>query len=392
MKALKRVLVVAMCAAITLTAMPKTEAEAASVLATYSFDNTDGMTDPGFGALPSIVQDSERGNVLQFADGESPTYQTDTGNSKGVHKCEVVGGSPSSYEIPNPYAGKGLTSMTYSFWVKSTDPNASVVGAGILGWVSDVMTDDHPDARAEEKTQEEIGWYEEGVYIFGTNIGLSDPMAAAEIPMLNFAGLYHNWYCYWSEEIDLADGSWHHVIVTTDSSKANTKVYIDGEDLFNNGGRSDLGKRFNKGEADNTNKANTLEPTLMDIVGRAGTKLYLGQTGSQPTSAAVSIDDVTFYDAMITDAEAMAMYNDAKAASTTATGSGEVSNDSTNQDAGNSSSTTPSSSNTQVKNNTGNKTTTPNLPQTGVMSTSALVGIGVAVIGAGAVLLKKKEK
>lgn len=397
MKVLKKVLVVAVCAALTFTAMPKTTAEAAGVLASYSFDDTNGMTDPGFGTLPSIANDAERGNVLQFADGESPTFISDTGNAKGVHKVEIQGGSPSSFEIPNPYAGKSLTSMTYSFWVKATDPNASAIGAGILGWVSGTKTSDHPDAKSGQKTQEEIGWYEEGVYIFGTNIGLSDPMAAAEIPMLNFAGLYHNWYCYWSEEVDLADGAWHYVMITTDSSCANTKVYVDGVDLFTSGGRSDLGKRFNAGEKDTTNPANTREPKLMEIICDAETKLYLGQTGSQPTSSAVYVDDVTFYDAMVTDAEALSMYNDAKANVGTS-GSGSVSNTSTDQGATNTnnssgSSTAQTGSTTNKTNSSTNKgTTTPNLPQTGVMSTTALVGIGVAVIGVGSVLLKKKEK
>lgn len=398
MKALKKVLVIAVCAALTLTAMPQAKAEAATALATYSFDNTDGMTDPGFGALPSITTDSERGSVLQFADGESPEYHTESGNAKGVHMCEIVGGTPSSYEIPNPYAGGSYTEMTYAFWVKSTDPNASTTGAGLLGWVSPEMTSDHPDARAEAKTQEEIGWYEEGVYVFGTSMALVDLMGTAEIPMLNFAGLYHNWYCYWSETVDLADGAWHYVMVTTDSSCANTKVYVDGVDLFTDGGRSDMGKRWNHGEKDATNKANTLEPTLMEIITNAGTKLYIGQTGSNPTMSSVYLDELTFYDSMVTDAEALSMYNDAKAASVTGTGS--VANESTDQNASNTDTsadtnngnTQQTGSTTDKTNNTKKTTTTPNLPQTGVMSTTALVGIGVAVIGAGSVLLKKKEK
>lgn len=394
MKALKKVLVIAVCAALTLTAMPQTKAEAASLLASYSFDTTDGMTDPGFGTLPSITTDSERGNVLKFADGESSTYTTDTGNAKGEHRCDIVGGSPSSYEIPNPYAGGSYTEMTYAFWVKSTDPSASTSGAGLLGWISPEMTTDHPDAKSGEKSQDEVGWYEKGYYIFGTSMALVDLMGTAEIPMLNFGGLYHNWYCYWSEDMDLADGSWHYVMVTTNSSCADTKVYVDGVDLGTNGGRADMGKRWNHGEKDNTNKANTLEPTLMEIVCNAETKLYIGQTGSNPTMSSVYIDELSFYDSMVTDAEALSMYNDAKAASTTLSGEGTVSNESSNQGADNSTTTEQQTGSTKTSTSGGTKTaaTTSNLPQTGVMSTTALVGIGVAVIGVGSVLLKKKEK
>lgn len=389
MKALKKVLAVTACAAIAFSAMPKAEAEAAGVLASYSFDDTNGMTDPGFGTLPSIVNDSERGNVLQFADGESSTYKTEEGQAKGAHKCEIVGGSPSTYEIPNPYAGKSYTSMTYAFWVKATDASASENGAGILGWVTGTMTDDHPDARAGEKTQADVGWYEEGVYIFGTNIALSNPVGI-EKAMLNFAGLYHNWYCLWNEGIDLADGQWHYVMVTTDSSQANTQVYIDGAAVVSDNGYSDLGKRFNHGEKDASNKANTLEPTLMELVTRADTKLYLGQTGSSPTSSSVYIDDLVFYDSMVTDAEAVSFYNAAKTGASNAGGTGTQSG----TDAGSASdgSASQTGSNTSVSNNKKtNGSTTSNLPQTGVMSTATLVGIGVAVIGAGTMLLKKKE-
>lgn len=286
------------------------QADAANVITRYSFDNTEGMTDPGFGELPSITVDNEKGKVLQFADGEASEYVTDYGNRDGDFMCTVVGGSSSTYEIKNPYAGGSYMSMTYSFWVKATDPEASTLGAGILGWISPEYYEDHPDVRSGEKLQEYIGWRDVGNYIFGTNIAQSDIMAVAELPMLNFGDIYHNWYCYWNGDINLADGNWHHVMVTTDSSCANTKVYIDGVDVFTKGGYSDLGKRYNHGEKDSTNIANTLEPTLMEIICNPETKLYLGQTGTSPTMSSVYIDDVTFYDSIITDEEAAAIYNE----------------------------------------------------------------------------------
>lgn len=392
MKALKKVLAIAACAALVLTVVPVADVEAATVLATYGFDTTDGLTDPGFGTLPSIVDDTERGKVLQFADGESPSYVTESGNNKGVHKCEIVGGSPSSYQIANPYENSGLTSMTISFWVKATDSSATEMGAGILGFVSAEYTADHPDARSGQKTQDEVGWYETGCYVFGASIAQTNLMSVSEIPMLNFAGLYHNWYIYKNEEVDIADGTWHHIIITTDSSHANTKVYLDGADL---GGYGDLGKRWNHGEKDASNSANTLEPTLMDVVCMAGTSLYIGQTGSNPTSSAVYLDDLTFYDSIVTDAEALALYNEAKASSVSNSGSGSGSNSDSNQSAGNDSNTnnvTGSSTVSGNKNSGSSNSGTSNLPQTGVISTTAAVGIGVSLMAAGAVLLKKKEK
>lgn len=373
MKALKKVLVVAVCAALTLTAMPKIDVQAAEVLSSYNFETMDGMTDAGLGTAPSIVQDAERGNVLQFADGESPTYKTDNDNPR------IEGGSPSALLITNPYENSGLKSMTISYWVKVTDSAALESGAALVGWVSDEYTNTHPDFRAEGK---EGTTPEKGRFIYGFSAVMS-----MDVPMINFAGLYHNWYCYWNETKDLADSQWHFITITTDSSHANTKVYVDGVDLE---GWSDMGKRWNKGEKDNSNAANCDEPTLMDVITMAGTKLYIGHTGSNPTSSAVYLDDLTFYNSIITDADAMSLYNDAKAS--VQSGESSVNNDATNQNADNNSGQTVTQQQSNTNKNSGNKTTTPNLPQTGVMSTTALVGIGVAVIGAGAVLLKKKEK
>ena len=386
MKALKKVIVAVVALGLIVSVMPKTEVQAATALATYSFDSLDGMTDTGFGTAPSIVSDGERGNVLQFADGATSSYVTDTSGNEGEHRDDVEVGSPSSLKIANPYEGKSYTGMTISYWIKVTDSSASEKGAGVLGFISAEYTSTHPDNRAEGK---DVNWWEAGHYVFGVSTAYS-----MDTPMINFAGLYHNWYIYNNESVDYADSAWHHIIITTDSSAANTKVYIDGADAQ---GYGDLGKRYNKGEKDPSDKANTLEPTLMDVIQMAGTECFIGHTGTNPTSSGVYIDDLTFWDSAVSAADAQSMFESAKSAPTT--GGGGSTGGGTTTDGGGSTTdgggTTTTGGGTTTTGGSTNKkagTATPNLPQTGVPATMTIVGLGVAAMGAGAVLMKKKEK
>lgn len=420
----KKLLSVAAAAAMVVSGLPAVPAWAApSAIATYSFENgMEGLTDTGFGTAPSVVDDAERGKVLQFHAGETSQYQTRTAGDPSLseNSSNIVPGSPSSVEIANPYAGKTLDGITISMWVKAP-AQAATDGSCLVGFVSGKDENiPHPDAGTNGTTEVISGYF-----AYGISTASYDPLT--EMPMINFAGYLHNWFTFYDDSVGAFASNpdkWVHMIVSIKNGigkndpNNKTTVYIDGVDIE---GTNNGGKRFNDGEDVGGTEGNTGQPKLMDVFSRADTKAYLGYSGSMGTVEGVCIDDVCFYDSAVDAAGATELYNAAKASSGNAGGGqGGTSNgagdngsgnagDANNGDGGsgnagdNSNSGSNSGSNNSgsngssstAKNSTSSTGTsaknTQNLPQTGVVSTGVLVALGAAAVAGGAVLFKKKE-
>ncbi len=428
MKMMKKVLSAVAAAALVVASVPAIPTQAANEIVKYDFESgLGGMTSTGFGTDPTIVQDATMGNVLQFADGGSSSYITgqedsSLANDNGKANTRIENGTPSSLQFANPFCGKSLTGMSISMWVK-VPSGAGSQAPGLLGFVSNDVTREHPD-KVDSSVEGDKSNLESstGKYAFGIT-GSSVTGAAIDVlPMLYLAGLHHNWYMYVDEQstFNTQADQWVFMVVSISNGIEETKVYVNGEDID---GVPSAGKRYNKGEDVGGTAGNTTEPTLTEILTMADMPTaYVGFTGFSPTVSGVCIDDLTFYDAAVSGAEAMNLYTTAQAAvagktasggsgttttaggtnatagtttggSTDANGTGTASTSgggSTSNGSGSGSSTT-SGGTTSTGSTSTSSTNNTNLPQTGVVETSVLVACGVAAVAGGAFLFKKKD-
>ncbi len=391
MKMTKRVLSVLAALALAVSAIPvMTVSAAPNAIATYTFDDMSGLSDTGMGPAPSIASDAERGNVLQFNGGTGSEYVAgDEGSSSST---SITPGTPSSVKLDsNPFAGQSLTGATISFWVKSP-ASAAEIGAGLIGFISKQYSNlDHPDKiYGDNTTDQKIS----GQYAYGIGVGAYNEIKNMNNSMVYFGGMLSNTMWIWDESgyfIENPD-KWSYVVVTIGNNATDNKVYIDGQMIAQAGPEfgATIGKRFNHGEAHTSDtEANKHEPLLMEVLTASDTVAYLGYTGSMGASENVLIDDVTYYGAIASDADVQSMFAAAQAGQTgagnSATGGGAGGAD----DGSGTGTGTGSGSNTT----SGNKkaASTPNLPQTGVISTGALVACGVAAVAGGTILFRKKK-
>ncbi len=433
MKMMKKALTVVAAAALAVAAIPALPAEAANVLVKYDFESGTGMSSTGFGTDPTVVSDPEMGNVLQFADGQASQYMTsqqdsslgETEGHEGKEDSRIDPYTPSSLKFPNPFCGKSLSGMSISMWVKV--PAGAVEEApGLVGFVSDNVTEAHPDKRdpnqnvggSKDHLSDSTGPYAWGICASAKN--MDDIELFGGTGMLYQAGLFSNWFMYADENASFKTNAdkWVHMVVSISDAINDTKVYINGQDCA---GIAKAGKRYNKGEENGGQPGNTMEKTVTEILTMAEMpNAYVGYTGFSPTKAGVCIDDLTFYDAAVSASEAMDLYTAAQAELSGKAGSGTAGNTSgasgsdNNGDGGSNAGgdnasgggSNASGSNATGNNSTsGNKTSTAktgssstssknaqNLPQTGVVSTGVLVACGAAAVAGGAILFKKKEE
>lgn len=397
MKLTKKILSVVAASAMVLAAIPVVPAEAANVITTYDFENgLSGLSDTGLGTTPEVTSDAERGNVLMFHAGEASEYQSQQqDNSLEENSTNIKVGTPSSLKLDvNPFAGKSLTGATISLWVKTPAAGAEQ-GAGLVGFVSKKYENvHHPDEKAfgKDDVSQEIGGY----YTYGIGTAAHD-YAFMTGSMVYFGGFLRDtlWYLDADQTFISNADKWTHMIVTLGNNINDNAVYINGVKL--SGGELGAGKRFNHGEENGGNPGNTDQPLMFEVLTAADTVAYLGYTGGMASVEGVCIDDVTYYDAIVTDAEASAMYEAAKSGNAgTGTGSagGNASNNANTSGTGTTqggSTSSTNKSNTASNNKNGSTAATSNLPQTGVASTGLLIAGGAAAIAAGAILFKKKE-
>ena len=389
MKMTKRVLSVLAALALVVSAIPTMTVSAApTVLATYNFeDGMAGLSDSGLnGPAPSIVQDAERGNVLQFNGGTDSEYKAGepTQNSGTIEP-----GTPSSLKLDqNPFAGQSLTGATISLWVKAP-AGAAEKSSGMVGFISRQYSDlPHPDTIYYEDepntTTEKIS----GQYAYGIGVGAFDAVKNLQNLMVYFSGMLSNSMWVKDEESYFINNpdTWAYMVVTIGNNAEDNRVYINGEmigqalPIYSADGF--VGKRFNHGEAGSDKEANKHEPLLMEILTASDTVAYLGYTGNMAASENLLIDDVTYYGAIASDADVKSMYETAKAGGSPTAPSGD--------DGSNNGGTGGGTTGTNTANKS-NSASTPNLPQTGVISTGALVACGVAAVAGGTILFRKKK-
>ncbi len=321
--------------------VPVIKAEAApSPIVKYDFENGTGMSPSGISGstAPTVTNDAERGNVLQFADGTSSSLvQMKDDPSLGEYDTKLSPGTPSSLSFPNPFAGKSLSGATIAFWVKIPSEEAASKGSGIVGFIGESKTIPHPDkAIAQEKGDSSKDGLSDGngPFFYGVSLAHVDPISIEELPMVYFAGLHHNTYCFMEEEQVLAGhvNEWVFVVVSQTDSRA--KVFINGAEVAGGGAAGDgiKSKRWNDGEENGGAEGNVGQPKFTDIIKESGTKAYVGYTGFSPTVGGVLIDDLMFFDTALSSADASALYTAAK--------SGEIKSDATG---GNSSTSSTSS-------------------------------------------------
>ncbi len=408
MKMTKKILSALAAAALIVTAVPAVTVQAApNAIATYDFENgTSGMSDSGLGGpAPTVVQDSERGNVLQFNGGTGSRYLAGSVDAASENSTKIDPGTPSSLKLDtNPYAGSGATTATISMWVKVPSAAAGD-GAALVGFISSFRENmEHPAKRTGEnpKVDEIIS----GQYAYGIGTGAWDyPLST--VHMMYFGGFLRNtaWLADETQTLMYAPDTWKFLVVTVGNNTSDNRIYIDGvevaalaaQQMEENG----IGKRFNHGELDATNKSNTEEDTIMDVLTAADTTAYVGYNGSMAAANGVCIDDLTFYDSAVSAADAMTMFQNAKN-SDQGGGNNENPSGADNGNNNNAADGGNQTNNTNTSNNNATSTKSPassakaatnnqNLPQTGVVSTGVLVACGAAVVAGGAMLFKKKE-
>lgn len=331
MKKTRKVLsAVAVAAMVAVTAIPVTPVQAAvSAVKTYNFEDSSGLSSSGISGstAPTIVDDSERGKVLKFANGNaSKMIQKTQDSTMGEYDIRIDKGTPSSFKIDNPYKGKSLTGITIALWVKVPSKEAAVNGAGLVGFVSGDRTLQHPDKETgdPDKQNMEPGT---GPFVFGITAAYYDELEDKTLPMVYFAGLHHNSYNFGDTSQSFANGvgTWKYMVVSMSNSEA--MVYIDGQAIEHEEYKN---KRWNNGEAKKGSTGNTGQPTLTEMLAWSDTEAYLGYTGFSPTTDQVCIDDLAFYDKAVSASEANALYADAKAGKTPVSSGGS---NTTNADA-----------------------------------------------------------
>ena len=367
-KILSAAVVLSMTAALfSPMAVSTVKAAAFTAVAQYDFESGTGMS-PAMGTAPTVVNDAERGNVLQFADGTtSRVINHDEDSSIQEKSWTIVEGSPSSLKFTNPFKNRSLTGATISFWVKLTNPKAADISDagelsngpgisnGIVGFVdSKFRTMVHPDC--EDGGHSDI--VERGSRSF---FGISAKPAAY------FSQIHHNWIWSTDTKATLAYGigTWQYCAVSI--TNETIKLYIDGQEI-----KSEIlkGKRFYMSD-EYKNPGNQGMPFLLDFLcdnmsytfgGKAGTvtlidknsqkpvtygkvesnvECYVGFTGFSPTYAGTYIDDLTFFTKAFSASEMANLYEAAKTgdiavdtSNSNNTGGGNTSNSNSNSNNG----------------------------------------------------------
>lgn len=316
----------------------KASADGFTAVAQYDFEAGTGMSSSGIGTAPTVVADSERGNVLQFADGASSQIVThDDDISLEEHSWKINNGSPSSLKFTNPYKGRSLNGATISFWIKLPNEEAGGVtdgevcvgtglSSGIVGFVdSEFRLLQHPDCKDGGHSDDWWG----GRTCFGITAK----------PSAYFAQIHHNWILADDTDATLAYdiGTWKYcaMAITND----NIKTYVNGELVKTS--EVNRGKRF-LGSDEYDNPGNSGMPFLLDFLcdnmsytfgGKASTttlidknsqkpvtygkvpsnvECYVGFTGFSPTYAGVCIDDLTFFTSAFNDGKMADLYKAAQ--------------------------------------------------------------------------------
>ncbi len=329
------------------------EAEAASftAVAQYDFESGTGMQSSGIGTAPTVVNDAERGNVLQFADGATSNIVThDTDTSLEEHSWRIDEGSPSSLKFTNPFNGRSLSGATISFWIKLPNEKAGGVvdgdvddvygiSGGVVGFVdSEVRNLQHPDC--------EYGGHSDSWWGGRTCFGITAK------PCAYFVQIHHNWISATDTEASLAYdiGTWKYCAMAI--TNETIKIYIDGKEVKST--EIGKGKRF-LGSDEYNNPGNQGMPYLLDFLcnnmsytfgGKAGTTVlidknskqsvtygkvpsnvqcYVGFTGFSPTYAGTCIDDLTFFTKAYSDSEMAQLYDAAKTPGAITVSSGDTS-------------------------------------------------------------------
>lgn len=336
----------------------KAKAAGFTAIAQYDFESGTGMTSSGMGTAPTVVNDSERGNVLQFADGTTSSVVThDTDTSLEEHSWRIEQGSPSSLKFPNPFKNRSLSGATISFWVKLPNEKAAGVAngnisdgpgtsGGIVGFVdSEFRYLRHPDCTYGGHSDDMWG----GRSFFGITAK----------PSAYFAQIHHNWIIADDTDASFAYncGTWQYCAMSITNNTI--KIYINGKEAESL--EENKGKRF-FGSDEYENPGNEGMPFLLDFLsnnmsytfgGKAGTSVlidknskkevtygkvesnvecYVGFTGFSPTYAGTCIDDLTFFTKAFSAGEMASLYEAAKTPSgitvdggTTTTGGGSAS-------------------------------------------------------------------
>ena len=346
MKVVKKITAFAAIAAMVVTAVPvsgslsEIKAAAFEALALYDFEAGTGMTHSGIdGTAPVLVNDPERGIVLQFADGSNSQIVTaEQDPSLEEHSYSIKEGSPSSLKFTNPFKGKNLSGATIAMWVKiPTDKAAGItsdgevdetlsVASGLVGFVdSQERGLVHPDA--------EDGGMSDQIYSGRTFFGINAQ------PGVYFKQIHDNYIASVDTEATLADfvGEWEYfaVSITNDG----VICYVNGRRV--NSSEITMGQRF-KGSEEHANAGNDGMPYLLDFLsdnmsytfgGIKGTHTfvdakskrqvtygkiesnvsgYVGFTGFSGTQAGVCIDDLAFFSKAYSASEMAALYEAAK--------------------------------------------------------------------------------
>ncbi len=345
MKMSKKIVALTAVAAMVVTAVPvvqnstsEVKAAAFEALAKYDFESGTGMSGGVGGTAPSVVSDSERGNVLQFADGSNSkivTAATDTSLEEHSYRIDV--GSPSSLKFSNPFKNKNLSGVTIAMWVKvPTEKAAGVasdevdetlsVASGLVGFVdSQERTLVHPDAADGGHSDQKYS----GRTFFGINAQ----------PGAYFNQIHHNSITCFDSEAGMAEkvGTWRYLAVAVTND--NITCYIDGKAI--EGSEVAMGKRF-KGSDEYKNPGNDGMPYLLDFLsdnmtyrfgGEKGKHTftdknskasvtygeiesnvsgYVGFTGFSGTQSGVCIDDLAFFNKAYGAGEMSALYEAAK--------------------------------------------------------------------------------
>ena len=316
------------------------DAAAFNAVAMYDFENGTGMNSSGISCTaPTVTTDSERGNVLKFADGTgSKTITHDTDTTIDENSWYIDEGSPSSLKFTNPFKGKSLSGVTISYWVKLpnekaggvTDGEVDETGGvanGIVGFVDTEMRNlQHPDCQYGGHS--DLWWG--GRTFFGITAQ----------PYAYFAQIHHNSIV--ANDVDATTSyelnKWQYVSVAITNDTI--KMYIDGKPLTQT--EVHKSKRF-WGSEEYENPGNEGMPFLLDFLadnmsytfgGKAGTstfidknsklsvtygkiesnvQCYVGFTGYSPTYEGVCIDDLAFFTKAFGDSDMAALYETAKA-------------------------------------------------------------------------------
>ncbi len=343
MKKSKKILSVAIVfsmVAVLFAPMGTSKAKAAgfTAIAQYDFESGTGMSSSGIGTAPTVVNDAERGNVLQFADGSTSSVVThDTDLSLEEHSWRIEQGSPSSLKFTNPFKNRSLSGATISFWVKLPNEKAGGVengsiddgpgsSGGIIGFVdSEFRNLRHPDCTYGGHSDDMWG----GRSFFGITAK----------PSAYFSQIHHNWIIASDADASLTYdiGTWKYCALAI--TNETIKIYLDGKEL--DATEINKGKRF-LGSEEYQNPGNEGMPFLLDFLsnnmsytfgGKAGTSVlidkntkkevtygkiesnvecYVGFTGFSPTYAGTCIDDLTFFTKAFSANEMASLYEAAK--------------------------------------------------------------------------------